>query len=266
MSEKTDVWMPLFIGDYLRDTNRLTTEQHGAYMLLIMDYWTNGAPPDEDAVLASITRLSSGDWKRARQAISRLFRIADGVWHHKRIEEELKNAAENSKRNIERAKKAAAKRWGNQSSENATSNATSTNKALLNECPSPSPSPISTDVDIKDKRATRFDAQAHLVSMGVDAQIASDWITLRRAKKAPPTLRAIAGIANEAIRAGRPLPDVLEACCNRGWTGFKAEWLQSDKPINGKTHHQVIQDAQTRAIFGDSFGVGEKLITGEVVQ
>ncbi len=146
MSEKTDVWMPLFIGDYLRDTSRLTTEQHGAYMLLIMDYWTNGAPPDEDAVLASITRLSSGDWKKARQAISRLFRIADGVWYHKRIEEELKNAAENSKRNIERAKKAAAKRWVNQSyqdaTSNATSNATSTKQALLNECPSPSPSDV----------------------------------------------------------------------------------------------------------------------------
>lgn len=145
MSEKTDVWMPLFIGDYLRDTNRLTTEQHGAYLLLIMDYWTNGAPPDEDDVLASITRLSTAAWKKSRPAISRLFRISDGAWHHKRIEEELKNAAENSKKNTERAKKAAAKRWQKQSLDDAPSIAPSiapsNAQEVLDKCPSPSPSP-----------------------------------------------------------------------------------------------------------------------------
>ena len=41
------------IGDYLQDTTRLSTEQQGAYLLLIMDYWTNGPLPDDDAALAS---------------------------------------------------------------------------------------------------------------------------------------------------------------------------------------------------------------------
>ncbi|MDE2442379.1 MAG: DUF1376 domain-containing protein [Betaproteobacteria bacterium] len=91
---KPDTWMPLYIGDYLQDTTRLSTEQHGAYLLLIMDYWTNGPLPDDDTALAQVTRLQPAVWKKHRVAISRLFRVADGEWHHKRIDEELDKASQ----------------------------------------------------------------------------------------------------------------------------------------------------------------------------
>lgn len=86
------IWMPLYVGDYLQDTTRLNTEQHGAYMLLLMDYWTNGALPDDDAVLATVARLSRLRWKKHRPALEQFFIIRDGQWHHKRVDAERDKA------------------------------------------------------------------------------------------------------------------------------------------------------------------------------
>ena len=140
--EKADVWMPLFIGDYLADTGRLTTEQHGAYFLLIMDYWRNGPPPDDEGTLAQITRLSPDAWSIAQAKLKQFFSIEDGVWHHKRIDKELAAAKENKGKAQAKAKAAAEARWG-KAPTNAPSNAPSTPQAMHEECPSPSPSPSS---------------------------------------------------------------------------------------------------------------------------
>ena len=142
------IWMPLYIGDYLADTSRLTTEQHGAYILIIMDYWRNGPPPDDDIALSSITRMQLQAWKRIREAMLRMFRIDGGYWVHKRIEEERASAMGNAVKYTNRAKKAAAKRWGKESNEDATSIA----QGLLLDCTSPSPSPALTSPTKKLKK------------------------------------------------------------------------------------------------------------------
>jgi uncharacterized protein YdaU (DUF1376 family) len=79
-------WMPLYVGDYLRDTRDLNTLQHGAYLLLIMHYWQHNALPADDARLAAITGLSVAQWRRIREPVQAKF--APG-WKHKRIEAEL---------------------------------------------------------------------------------------------------------------------------------------------------------------------------------
>lgn len=148
MSERPDVFMPLFIGDYLAGTSRLTTELHGAYLLLIMDYWMNGAPPDNDQVLAAITKMSVDAWSIARASLEHFFSIENGCWKHKRIEQELSTAIIKKAESKAKAEKAAAARWAKDKN-NAPSNAPSTPQALLEECPSPSPSPSPIETNTK---------------------------------------------------------------------------------------------------------------------
>lgn len=140
--DKADVWMPLFIGDYLADTSRLTTEQHGAYLLLMMDYWRNGPPPDEKNILQNITRLSDFLWKKHGPVLQKFFVVENGIWRHEKLDEERVKALSGMASASEKARKAAEARWGKS---DAPSNAQADAPDMLEESPSPSPSPLPID-------------------------------------------------------------------------------------------------------------------------
>lgn len=82
--------MPLYVGDYLKDTRRLSTLEHGAYLLLIMEYWISGGLPNDENQLARVAGLTPAEWKKVRPSIVPYFQ--DG-WRHKRVEEELRVSA-----------------------------------------------------------------------------------------------------------------------------------------------------------------------------
>lgn len=83
-------YMQLYPGDYLMDTRHLTLEEHGAYLLLLMEYWTNGcALRDDDKRFARTLGVPLKRWKAMRPVIEEFF-VTDGVtWAHKRIEVDL---------------------------------------------------------------------------------------------------------------------------------------------------------------------------------
>src|SRR5437762_10396818 len=86
------IWMPLYCADYLADTSRLTIEQHGAYLLIIMDYWRNGPPPSDKATIARILGITPDAWSALAPAVLPFFRHESGYLRHKRIDKELAEA------------------------------------------------------------------------------------------------------------------------------------------------------------------------------
>src|SRR3546814_9906111 len=112
MSKKGDKWMPLDIGDYLGDTGRLTTEGHVAYLLLLMDDWRHGAPPDDDETLAAIARLPVPRWRKLRPVIAPFFTAIDGKWRQKRADEEMAKRTNIIAERSKAGKEGAAKRHG----------------------------------------------------------------------------------------------------------------------------------------------------------
>ena len=74
----------------------------------------------------------------------------------------------------------------------------------------------------------RFDPMLALGGHGVDEQLAADWLTVRRQKRAPLTQTALDGLVREAMTAGIPVARAVRICVERGWVGFKAAWAWQD--------------------------------------
>ena len=103
----------------------------------------------------------------------------------------------------------------------------------------------------------RFDPMLALGEHGVDEQLAADWLTVRRQKRAPLTQTALDGLVREAVTAGIPVVEAVRICVERGWVGFKASWgWRDDAPQHpqGRTFDQqgreVVQPAGVPSGFG----------------
>lgn len=87
---KVDIWMPLYINDYLGDTMHLNAEENGVYLLLMMHYWKKGYLQNNISGLAIVTR-SSEDITLC--ILNEFFSLNKGKWTHSRIDKELQNAS-----------------------------------------------------------------------------------------------------------------------------------------------------------------------------
>lgn len=88
-------YMSFYVADYLADTSHISTLEHGAYLLLIFNYWQRGGPlPANDLYLARIARMTPDEWREARPTIEPFFTEIDGQWHHKRIDADLARTAD----------------------------------------------------------------------------------------------------------------------------------------------------------------------------
>lgn len=105
-------YMQLYPADYLADTAHLSTLEHGAYLLLMFNYWQRGEcfrAKDEQTLnkrLAIVARLSSEDWEQVKDNLQEFFNVvvndSEIEWRHERIERDLAAVQEKS----EKAKRA----------------------------------------------------------------------------------------------------------------------------------------------------------------
>lgn len=126
------IWMPIYIGDYLKDTMHLTTEEHGAYLLILFGLWEHdGYLYDNHKSLAALTRMTPARFKKTWKILRPFFRKNDQNFLYKnRLLEELDRARSYKQFTHKRAVNAANARW-NGECKDATSNASSNASRML---------------------------------------------------------------------------------------------------------------------------------------
>lgn len=246
-------YMQLYVADYLADTAHLTTEEHGAYLLLLFSYWQTGKPLRGDR-LASVARLSNERWNDVEPTLKEFFHVDKGMWMHFRVEADLEKVDSKSKKNSDAGKASAkAKALAKQALKDSpptndettvATNAERTNQRIGNHTRSGdtdtdtdteqdqkhlSPSELDSELPLATgKRTTGNITIKQLIAEGCDEQHAKDWLAVRKTKKAPLTMTAWNGVKAEAEKASMTPAQAVEMAAANGWQGFKAAWAAND--------------------------------------
>lgn len=94
--------MPMFWDAYLADTTHLTTEEHGAYLLLLGAMWRrNGWVPDDDRDIARILGLTPSKWRKVKERLREFLIFDDGQITQKNLQKIWKKTQEKIAQNRE---------------------------------------------------------------------------------------------------------------------------------------------------------------------
>jgi len=208
-------YMQLYVAEYLADTSHLNAAQHGAYLLLLMNYWQRGkALPDLNDRLATVARMSNEEWVANRAVLAEFFHVENALWKHGRVERDLRRVKSISNAGriggIASAKARREKRL-NDRSETVERNA---NQQSINR----------TDTDIK-QRQKKPAASGFVLPDWVDSEAWQGFEEMRRKERHPLTDRArkLAITDLEKLRAsGNDPTEVLNQSTLKGWRGLFA--------------------------------------------
>ena len=213
------------IGDYKSPTHHLTVLEDIAYRRLLDHYYLHEAPIKQRDIARQIGMRDHE--QEVLSVLNEFFVSTDKGFVSARADEEISKYREM----VDAGKRGAAKRWLSPPDAPPIAPPNAPPIATINQEP--------ITINHKPKNTNTV-----APPYGVTDGVWQDWLKLRKAKKAAVTQTALDGIQREADKAGVSLQSVLETCCERGWTGFKAEWLQSHA-------HQDKTLGAARAIFGD---------------
>jgi len=233
------------IADYRKDTTHLSRLEHSIYRDLIDWYYLDESliPLDLSFVSRRLRLCSTDDERALKNVLTDFFERTNEGYVQKRIEQEIANF----KHTIEvasKAGKASAEARRIKASERTLNDRSTNHKPITNNqskpkepCATASRLPADwypSDDDFSFCRKERPD----LTPSDVASRFRDYWIAQPGAK-------------------GR----------KADWHATWRNWVRNEKRANGKTQHQLNQEATTRAIFGNpsEFAFTEKLISGEVI-
>ena len=87
--------------------------------------------------------------------------------------------------------------------------------------------------DIKDKPAAKFNFKNSLIDLGVDKQVASDWMSVRKTKRCANTETAFKNIKTQIEKSNLSANESITLAVEKSWGGFEASWVKTEEKPRG---------------------------------
>ena len=241
------------IADYRKDTVHLSRLEHGIYRDLIDMYYLDELPilDDMDRLRRRMRISTDEEMKALDNVLSDFFFLDGDMWRHARCDKEIIDFKKKHDAASKAGKASAAKRNTNDEStgvQHQCNDRSTTVQPTINQEPL-------TKNQVKSRGATA-------------TRLPSDWypsdddFSFCRKERADLQPSEVANRFRDYWIA-QPGAKGRKA----DWSATWRNWVRNEKRANGKTQHQLNQEATTRAIFGNpsEFAFTEKLISGEVI-
>lgn len=209
------------IGDYQSHTGHLDEYEDLAYRRMLDWCYLHEKPlPAEIADVARLIRMRTHTDSIAN-VLREFFKLTESGWWSDRVQREIDAIHSKS----EKAKASAKARW------DASAMRTHSESNAIQD---PRPK-------IQDPRPNKTKAVVTAPPDGVSQEVWDSFMAIRKAKRAPMTTVALAGIKKEADKAGIGLQDALAMACARGWQGFKASWAADKQTATEERRNQMAE-------------------------
>ena len=243
------------IGDWHLATSHLSLEEEAIYFRLINFYYDTEKPiPTETHSVFRRLRLGSHS-VMALAILDEFFRLGEDGWHHKMCDEKLITYHSNAQKNRENGK------LGGRPPKNGAGSK-GKNPVGFEDKPKDNPTKTLTNnhkpITNNQKPIEKKKATIVACPPDVNEQVWSDWVQLRKAKKATVTETVVNMARKEAAKANISLEEFLAIWCSRGSQGLQAAWLEDknqSKPNAGDRNREVMSGL-TRGLIGGSNDVG----------
>lgn len=212
--------LTLWTDAYLSDTRHLSTVEHGAYLLLLMEAWRRPHCdlPDDDKILSRLAGLSIDEWVEIKETVMAFWK-RDGrskTWSQKRLSLERGKAKVRSKSQSDKA----AKRWYKTKKRDAA--------AKPNRCPDDASTATAITIEEESNDSSlplipHRDADWIEIPDWMPVEPWNGWLDMRKDKRKWPTPRAIELAITDLTtwRAkGHDPGRILDTSTLNNWTGL----------------------------------------------
>lgn len=222
--------IPLWTDRYLADTRHLTTTEHGAYLLLLMEAWRRQtcSLPDDNALLARLAGLQMDEWEGIKSVVMAFWKLdrRKKSWTQKTLLKERAFVARKSA--VQRDNSLT--RWKKTNKHHAMAMPSGMPNGCQLDAPTPTPTPTNKKKPKGSQKDSKKGSQKRLregeeeLLSTLNAETARAVVDHRMKIKKPLTARAAELLACKFAECSTP-DEAANMMIVRGWQGFEPDWV-----------------------------------------